>query len=172
MNRRLEHEIRDWLKAQQDGPDELAEQALVRALGQIGRRRPTAGFADRVLLRAGRLAPATAAWRWWWLRAAVAACLVAAGLAVALLPAWLPAARPVAHAFGSPFVTSLSHWAGTWLSAGLAFWAVMGDIGSAVRASLATPTAVLVLSANVLLAAASLLGLKRLLKAPEEFMPW
>lgn len=171
MNRRLEHDIREWLNAQGGGSDELAERALMRAFAQLGRRTPPARFADRVLLRAGRRVPVPAALRWW-LRGVVAACLVAAGLAVALLPAWLSLVRPVAHAFGSPFVSVLSHWAGKWMAATIAFWAVVEDVASAVRTSLATPTGILLLATNVLLAAAILFGLKRLLNAPEELTPW
>ncbi len=172
MNRRLDYEVRRWLNAEREGSEELADRALGRAFAELGRRAPRAGFADRVLLRAGRVTPALPAWRRWWLRASVAACLVAAGLAVATLPAWWPIAGAVSHALGPPLVAAISHWSGRWMNAGPACWTVIQDIAAAARASLATPAAILLLSGNLLLAGASLFGLKRLLKAPEELMPW
>lgn len=172
MRRRLQNDIRDWLTAERDRSDDLAEQALRRAFTELGRRAPVAGFADRALLRASRFAPASRAWRPWWLRLSIAACLVAAGLVIALLPAWWPTAGAVARALGSPVVSACSYWSGHWINAGFAFWAVIQDLAAAARASLVTPAALLVLSANVLLAATSLFGLKRLLKPSEELMPW
>jgi len=171
MNRRLEEDVREWLRAEQEGLDELAERALTRALGELGRRVPRPGLTDRILLRTGRLS-ASRAWRSWWVRGAVAACLLSAGLAAATLPVWLLVADPVARAFGSPFASVAGHWTGRWVSAAFASWAVIEDVASALRVSLATPTALVLLSANVLLAVASLFGLRRLLKAPEELMPW
>jgi hypothetical protein len=172
MNKRLEQDVREWLRAEHTGSDELAERALARALAELGRCAPGAGFADRVLLSAGRLTPASRAWRSWWARGAVAACLLAAGLATAMLPAWLLVADPVARAFGSPLVSGVWHWMCRWMIAGFTSWTVIEDVGSALRASLVTPAAIVLIAANVLLAAASLLGLKRLLKAPEELIPW
>ena len=63
MNRRLEQDVREWLDAERISADELAEQALIRAFTRLGRQAPEAGFADRVLLRTGHFAPASALWR-------------------------------------------------------------------------------------------------------------
>jgi hypothetical protein len=172
MNRRLEHEIRDWLRAERDGPDDLAERALTRVFAQLGRRAPGAAFADRVLLSAGHLVPPVVPWRWRWVRGAVAACLVGSGLALAALPLFWLVLPPLVHAVGSPFMSTLSHSAARWMAAWMRLCAVFADVGTALQSVLVTPTAVALLTANVLLALASLIGLKRLLKAPEEFTPW
>ncbi len=172
MKGRLEQDVREWLSAERAGSDELAERALGRVLARLGRRAPGAGFADRVLLSAGRLTPASRAWRSWWARAGVAACLLGAGLAAAVLPVWLLVADPVARALGSPLVSGVWHWMGRWMIAAFKSWAVIQDVASALRASLVTPAAIALIGANILLAAASLVGLKRLLRAPEELIPW
>jgi hypothetical protein len=172
MSRQLEEQVRTWLRAEQSGQDDVAERALARALKELGRRAPRAGFADRVMLRAGRLSAAPRAWRSWWVRAAVSACLLSAGLAAATLPVWLLAANPITRAVGSPLVAAAWHWVSRSLSASLASFAVIADVTAALQASLATSTAIGLLSATVLLASASLFGLRRLLSAPEESMPW
>jgi hypothetical protein len=171
MNRRLERDVREWLDAERMSADEPAEQALVRAFAELGRRAPGAGFADRVLLRTGHFAPASAFWRSRWVRAAVIACMAAGGLAIITLPVWWLVAEPLARAFGSPLALAMSRGAARSMSAAFASWTVIQDVGSALRASLVTAPVLALLSANALLAAASLFGLKRLLKAPEELMP-
>ncbi len=172
MSRRLEDNVREWLRAEGTGPDELAEEALARALADLGRRRPGAGFADRALMRAGRLSPAWFAWRSWWSRAAVAGCLLVAGLAVASLPTWLLIAGPLARALGAPFTAVVWHWMTEWAVAAFASWGVIADVTTAVCVWLATPSGIALLAVNVLLACGSLIGLKRLLKAPEELISW
>ncbi len=168
MSRRLEDDVRQWLGAEEQGADEPAERALARVLADLGRRRPSPAFSDRVLLRAGRLSPAWFAWRSAWTRGAVAACLVAAGLAVAMLPTWLIVADPLAHAFGVPLTAAVWHWMSRWSVAAFAAWALIVDVASAIRIGLATPTGVVLLTGSMLLAGASLFGLKQLLTAPEE----
>lgn len=172
MNRRLGHQIRDWLDAEGKGSDELAERALARALAEIGRRGPGAGFADRVLLRAGRLAPALPPWRWRWLRGALAASLLGAGLALAVLPAVWLVIPALLHAVGSPLVSTLLHSIARWISAAFAAAAIIADVGSALQTVLVTPTALVLLTANILLALASLMGLRRLLRPSQEYLPW
>ncbi len=170
MKIRVEDEVRQWLGAEEDGLDEVAEQALRRALASL-ERAPRPGFADRVLLRAGRLEPVAGVWRSWWVRFPVAACLLIAGIAAAVLPVALLIVIPLARAFGWPSVVACWHWAARSTTVAFRYWTILAGVMEAIGASLATPEAVAILSANVLLAAASLFGLKRLLKAPEELMP-
>ena len=172
MSRRLEEDVRGWLRAEGLGSDEFAERALVRVLGDLGRRRPSAGFADRVLASAGRLSPASLAWRSWWIRAGIAACLVAAGLAVATLPTWLLVADPVARVFGVPVTSAVWHLITRWTVAAFASWALIADVASAMRVWLATPAGVGLLAVSFVTACGSLMGLRQLLKAPEELNSW
>ncbi len=173
MKMRLEDEVRRWLGAEEDGLDGVADRALARALAGLEHRGPTPGFADRVLSRTGRLAPVAGVWRSWWLRFPVAASLLTAGLTAAVL---LPAGVVVVGFLGRTFAGSLLaaswHAMARWTTIAFRWWGVVADVVEALGASLATPAAIAILSANVLLAAASLLGLKRLLKPPEELMPW
>jgi hypothetical protein len=80
-----------WLAAEQNGEDEAAEMELLALFEALPPLAPPAGFADRVLARAGmpeRTAPAVARWNPFaarWLQVAVALCLVVTG---ATLP-WL-----------------------------------------------------------------------------------
>jgi len=172
MSRRLADDVREWLRAEETGSDELAERAFSRVLGDMGRRRPSLGFADRVLMRAGRLSPASLAWRSWWTRAGIGACLVAAGLAVATLPTWLLLAGPVARAFGAPVTEAVWHAITRWTVAAFASWALIVDVASATRVWLATPAGVGLLAVNLIIACGSLVGLRQLLKAPEELNSW
>lgn len=167
MNRRLNRDIRAWLEAER-ASDEWADEALRRAFGRLRRRAPGPGLADRVLLRAGYPVGAAAAWRSRWLRGAVAACILVAGLAIITLPAWWLVASPVVQAFGSPLLLALSRATVRWMSAAFASWAAVQDVASALRTALVTRTAMALLTANALLAVLSLSGLKRLLKAPGE----
>lgn len=168
MSTHLDRDVREWLGAEEDGLEDVAERALTRALAGLDRRAPAAHFADRVLARAGRLAPASRAWRSWWLRFPVAASLLTAGFAAAALPAALLVIIPVARAFGWPALAASWHWTARWTTVAFRSWSIVADVAAALGASLSAPAAVAVLSANVLLAAASLLGLKRLLRSPEE----
>ncbi len=173
MKIRLEDEVRQWLGAEEDGLDSAADRALARALASLERRGPTRGFADRVLLSAGRMAPVAGVWRSWWLRFPVAACLLTAGVtAGVLLPVILLVVVPLGRAMGGTLLVACWHAVARWTTTAFASWAVVADVFEALGASLATPAAIAVLSANVLLAAASLFGLKRLLKPSEELIPW
>ncbi len=75
--------LRRWLAAERSGRDAEAEAALFELIGGLPMAAPAAGFADRVLARAGvAAAPRLSRGR----RFAVAAGLLAAGLAAFVLP--------------------------------------------------------------------------------------
>jgi hypothetical protein len=93
---------------------------------------------------------------------------VAAGLAVATLPTWLLVADPLARAFGAPVTSVVWHALTRCTIAAFASWSLLADVGSAARVWLATPAGVGLLAVNSLIACASLIGLRQLLKAPEE----
>lgn len=79
--RNLEH-LHRWLGAEAQGHDAGAERALQALLVELPEARPRRGFAGRVLAAAGVARPAWSVAQ----RAAVAACLLSAGLVVAYLP--------------------------------------------------------------------------------------
>src|SRR3954452_6775260 len=76
-----------WLAAERDGRDGAAEAALLELFEALPLAAPAAGFADRVLVRAGLQKDATAdlfAWRP--LRIVLGLALAATGLGVLWLP--------------------------------------------------------------------------------------
>jgi hypothetical protein len=172
MTTRPDDAIGDWLDAEGAGADDRAEAALTRALAGLGRRGPREGFADRVLLAAGVLEPAHPA-RWpATVRVALAACLLVAGVAFANLPVLVAAFAPVVRALGLSTIVPALHWLAHAMGAAFASWTFVEEVASALRASLASAAVVMVLAANLLVATASLIALKRLLNPPEELLPW
>ena len=172
MSSSLDDAIGEWLDAEGAGDGDRAEAALARSLAAVGRRGPGRGFADRTLLAAGLLEPASPAWWPVTVRMALAACLLVAGLALVNLPVLVYAWVPVVRAAGLATLVPALHGLARAMAAAFASWTFVEEIASALRASLGNPTVVLVLAANLSVAAASLVGLKRLLKTPEEMLPW
>jgi hypothetical protein len=161
MKRRLDRDIEAWLEAEAGGLDAPADEALVRVFRSVQRRRPRAGFSHAVLSAAG-FAPAGAGWAPW-LRVALVGCLVAAVMTAAALPWVLLAVKWAVQLAAWPLLASL--WRAGTRSASFILWcsAVAGDVLTALRLSVATPTGVGLLLGNVLVGAGSFFGLKRLL---------
>lgn len=167
MSRRLERDIEAWLQAEAAASDSHAEDALGRVFRGIERRRPRAGFADAVLAAAGyRPARAAAAP---WFRVALVGCVVAACLTAVAVPLALIAVKPLAQLAAWPLLAAAWRGVTRSASAALNWWAVVGDLGGALRLSVATPTGASLVLANVLIASASLVGLKRLLGNTRSF---
>jgi len=100
MKTPLDTVIGRWLIAERDGRESAAEGALGRIFEALPTASPSAGFADRVLagVGLGRVTPVAAVYPWW-SRAAIAACLILAGLASAYtLPLVFSLTRLVAPA--------------------------------------------------------------------------
>lgn len=92
---RVDNIFKHWMTAERSGREAEAERALARLFAVLPAPLPSAGFADRVLAGAGlRAAPAVYPW---WSRAAIAACLMVVGMALAYtLPLTLGLSRLVA----------------------------------------------------------------------------
>jgi hypothetical protein len=90
-------------------------------------------------------------------------------LTIVAVPLLFIVLKPLAHMAAWPLATAL--WRGVTRSAAFAFWcwSVVGDVATALRLSIATPTGAGLLLANVLIATASLFGLKRLLGNTRSF---
>jgi hypothetical protein len=142
-----------WLAAEREGRDGEAEAALLalfEALPTVGVTAPAAGFADRVLARAGLQAAAPAdlfAWRP--LRIVLGMALAATGLGVLWLPPLLRFLAGLWSAGGAVRggIRMLTD-AGQWLATALRVWDLLVVIAHALAEPLAAPrvTAVLVLS--------------------------
>ncbi len=79
--------FKHWLAAENNGRDAVAEQALRAIFSGLPEVLPAAGFSDRVLAAVAGAAVrrGTGESLPWWSRAAIAACLLLAGLATALI---------------------------------------------------------------------------------------
>lgn len=141
-------DLRRWLAAEADAPDEehgaeTAEGALLHLFRSLPTPAPPAGFAARVMTRAGfparRAAPAfwplTGAWRW---AALVALTLV--GLSALIGPAVL-LERLGELSWSTPAdLLADAVWAlGDTLRRGFAFWEVLARIGEALGRVVAQP---------------------------------
>lgn len=171
MKADINRQIRDWLAAEGAGADERADEALAAAIRRLAKPGPAPGLSSRVLAAAGFRHQKTRIWHSRAVRAAVLATLLVVGCAATAIPSLLALAEPVGRVFGWPLVSSVWHWAGRWIDLAFASWTVIESVGHALRASLSSPTAASLLLLNVLIAAVSLLGLRRLLAAPEESLP-
>jgi hypothetical protein len=149
--RHLQQDALDrWLAAERDGRDGEAEAALLElfeALPTVGITAPAAGFADRVLVRAGLQTAAPAdlfAWRP--LRIVLGLALAATGFGVLWLP---PVLRFLAGLWsvggavqgGIRVVADASQW----LATALRFWDLLLTIVHALAQPLAAPQVMAVL---------------------------
>ena len=139
-----------WLAAEREDRDGEAEAALLElfeALPMLGMAAPPAGFADRVMARAGFRAAAQAdlfAWRP--LRILLAAALAATGLGALWLP---PVLRLLAGLWSVGGVVrgtvSVLTDATQWLATGLRLWDFLAMIVHALAQPLAVPRVMAVL---------------------------
>ena len=151
-----------WLAAERDGRDEDAETALTALFEALPPLAPPAGFADRVLARAG-LAPIQAPFphgkavpaRWNlfaspWFRALVTLSLLVTGLALLWLSEILRSLASLTSLLWGPgdvvrLGTGALIAASQGLVAALALWDWLLGIGQALAAPFATPAMALVM---------------------------
>jgi hypothetical protein len=130
-----------WLAAERHDRPEEADAALLELFESLPLIAPPAGFADRVLVRAGiRSAARRDPFAWWGARLAVALCLVALGLGALWLP---PVLRVLAGfwSFGGLVQAGVRTLvdASQWLAAALRVWDLLLTIGGALTHPLTTP---------------------------------
>ncbi|MCX6551702.1 MAG: hypothetical protein NTY02_11990 [Acidobacteria bacterium] len=160
--------VRAWLAAERRGQDEEADRQFRRVAAVLPRLRPSAGFADAVLQRAGLAETTPDLWASWWGRLAVASALLSAGsLAVSLTPhGWLTAglASLRAVAWG---VNHGGAAARAWIGGAFTVWAGLAHAAVALGRLLAAPGPMLLLVLNLTVAGAALAALRRLLPLQE-----
>jgi hypothetical protein len=148
-----------WLAAERHDQAEAAEAALFELFEALPQVAPPAGFADRVLVRAGlRTAAARAdlfAWRP--LRIVLALCLVATGLGALWLP---PVLSALAGFWSFSGLVRGAVWATTEAVHGLAsllrLWDVMVPIGRAFAQPLSAPPVLAILVGALLVSSLAL----------------
>jgi hypothetical protein len=141
-----------WLAAERDGRDGDAEAALTALFEALPALAPPAGFADRVLARAG-LAPVPARWNLFaspWFRALVTLSLLVTGLALPWLSEILRSLASLTSLLWGPgdvvrLGTGALIAASQGLVAALALWDWLLGIGRALAAPFATPAMALVM---------------------------
>ena len=150
------HDILDqWLRAEQADRADEAEAALAALFAALPPLEPPAGFADRVLLRAGLMPAAEPApWSLWtsfWVRCLLALPLLAIGVSALWLP---PTVRALA---GLLSVSDLVRWwtatlvgACRWLGSFAGLWDFFLTVGRALVTPLETPAVALAMASCLL----------------------
>jgi hypothetical protein len=150
MRHRPQDALDRWLAAEREDLDGEAEAALLELLTALPLAAPAAGFADRVLVRAG-LQPAVTAdlFAWRPLRIVLGLALAATGLGVLWLP---PVLRFLAGLWSLSGAVRGGIWvltdASQWLATALRVWDLLLSIVHALAQPLAVPQvqAILVLA--------------------------
>jgi len=164
--------VRRWLAAERQEPPDAADEAFRLVFRLVPRHEPTPALAGRVLAamqppRRAPQIPALADARW--LKPLIAASLLLSGLAALALSVPFPLPR-VGSFFSAFFSTLASAAVGVShaVDFGLSVWALLSDVGLALRAAVFTPPIAVALVLNAALAIALLLGLRRLMAPYEE----
>lgn len=148
-----DHLLDRWLSAERTDRADEAEAALAALLTALPPLQPPAGFADRVLLRAG-LAPrpqtmpqtSRSLFASFWMRGLLTACLLAVGISALWLPQMLHAVA------GLVSVADLVRlWTGSvvvicrWMGSAVGLWDFLLTVGRALATPLETPAVALAL---------------------------
>lgn len=168
-------ELRRWLDAEAAGASDDADRLFASlASSHFLRFEPAAGFADRVLqaLPAGVLVPAHPRFdpaASWWARLVAFASVVLLGLGLALVsPRHIIALSTDAVSLAARFLDGAVAWG----KAGIGLWTasieLLGTVGQAAGHVVITGTMPLVIAANLAVASAAFVGLRRLLPPREE----
>jgi hypothetical protein len=135
-----------WLAAERNGRDGEAEAALLELFGALPVVSPAAGFAGRVLVRAGLQTAPADLFAWRPLRIVLGMALAATGLGVLWLP---PVLRFLAGlwSFGGAVQGGIRVLtdASQWLATALRFWDLLVTIVHALAEPLAVPQVMAVL---------------------------
>jgi len=137
-----------WLAAERHDQAETAEAALFELFEALPQVAPPAGFAGRVLVRAGLQTAAARAdlFAWRPLRIVLALCLVATGLGALWLP---PVLSALAGFWSFSGLVRGAVWATTEAVHGLAsvlrLWDLMTPIGRALAQSISVPPVMAIL---------------------------
>jgi len=168
-------ELRRWLDAEAaDAPDEADRLFASVASSYLLRSDPPAGLADRVLraLPAGVLAPARPLFdpaASWWARLVAFASVVLLGVGLSLVtPRQLIGLSADAVSLAARFLDGAVAWG----TAGIGVWTasleLLGTVGQAAGHVATTGTMPIVIAANLAVASAAFVGLRRLLPPREE----
>jgi hypothetical protein len=156
MRRSHQNALDRWLAAERDDRGEEAEAALFELLAALPSIAPPAGFADRVLARAGVQAARRDPFASRWVRLTVALSLLATGVGVLSLPSTLEVLRVLAGIWSlgelvQGGVQALAA-ASQWLAAALQLWDLLLTVGRALIQPLRLPQTTAMLTLCLLVA--------------------
>ena len=165
MNRNPHTELERWLAAEATGDDVAAEEAFGALFVALPRLAPRAGFSERVVMahRESLREPETGHVSLLW-KAALAAAVGLAGIAVGLLP--LLRLAPIhVPSLGDVLTAAARGIAafGGWLRAGLDVWGTFARVGDAIGKAAATPEIATAMMGSALISALALYTLHHLL---------
>lgn len=159
------HDILDrWLQAERDDRAEEAETALLALMAGLPLLVPPAGFADRVLARAGLASARRSVFASFWMRGVLTACLLAIGVSSLWLPQALHALAgrwSVADFFRvwTASVVGVCRWMGSLVG----LWEFVLTIGRALAAPLETPAVALAMVSCLLVSMVAFRFLRNLI---------
>ena len=142
MDRNLNQTVREWLRLERHGAEPEAETALSSVFAGLPAISIPAGFADRILVRAGlspTAAPPTPVL--WILRFSICLSLLLTALFLTVLPSYLPAIMGIVH-LGRLTEVAVSSFVGVvqQLGVGLVVWRAVSAAGSILTSILSTPS--------------------------------
>jgi hypothetical protein len=166
-----------WLTAEQADRADEAEAALAALFTALPRLQPPAGFADRVLLRAGLAAPLAAPaprslFASLWTRGVLTLCLLAVGVSALWLPQTL---RALAGLLSIGDLVRL--WTGSlvaacrWLGSAVGVWDFLLTVGRALATPLETPAVALAMVSCLLVSMVAFRFLRNLIPPGQELDP-
>lgn len=163
-------ELEAWLRAENDGRQEDADRLLRHVMASVPRLTPAAGFAGRAVAASRVFARAAAGGMFarWWVRGLVGVAMVLMALAAAsaswagLVSAGVVGVQGAAHGIALAW-----DWTASWAVTAWSVWTVLAQIGTGAAAAMATLPAAVFLLMNLVVAAAALAALRRLL-VPQE----
>jgi hypothetical protein len=155
VDRKLNRALNSWLKLEQKGLNQQADEALVGLFARLPLEPIPAGFADRLMARAGFEPVATSGVGWTanlGIRMVVSLCLALMALSLWLIPGYLPALLGL---FNLATLTELAVGAlvGVFhqLGFGLVIWRIFSTAGTIVSSTLSSPIYLMALFSAVLM---------------------
>ncbi len=150
---------RDWLEAEEEGRDDLAELTFARLMADLRRVEPSPAFVERAVQAARQRRVRQQRLAWAARAAAVLVVLVGGGVGLFVL------GEAVVGAAADGVVAGVQGliWTADAVSGGLRWWSLLEKLGSAVGTAVATPQTTAVLVALALMGAMAVYGIERLL---------
>lgn len=143
MRQYLHLAVSEWLRHENEDRDWQAEESLRGVFAHLPEEPLPAGFAERILARAGLAPIAAPAQPWaavWTLRATLSLSLALGALFLMLLPGYLPSLLGIVHPgrVAEIGVTALVGFIER-LSFGLVFWRILSDVGAVLASAVSSP---------------------------------